>query len=67
MTTIIAGPYEFVKHEFDAANFEKQTLCIMSDNRISQRQYKQSGKLVKQVIIKQSDYSKALSFLEKLI
>ena len=65
MTTIEAGPYEFVKHELN--NFIKQTLCLMDDNSISQRQYNQYGNILKETFTDQNDLVAALASIERII
>jgi len=65
MTTIEAGPYEFVNHEI--GNISRQTLCLMDDNSITQTQYNHSGQVLKETFTDQKDLMAALASLERII
>ena len=58
MISVEAGPYELTKKDKDF--FEKVTLCLMSDNSISQRNYNKYGNVMTQNTIMTPDLEAAI-------
>lgn len=65
MTAIEAGPYELIRKDKDF--YEKVTLCIMSDNSISQRNYNKYGNVMTQKQIVTPDLTDAVYKLDDIM
>ena len=72
MISVEAGPYELVRDEQNAdqpneIKYDKVTLCLMSDNSVSERHYSKYGGLTQQKVhAAKSNIDDALSYLGQL-
>ena len=67
MLNIEAGPYELVRKAEKGTSYDKVTLCMMSDQSVSERHYNSYGNVTSQKSYPSVDIDHAMKKIEILI